>query len=549
MLYNVRDFFHIFLFRLAIPVLEELAYLELEYWRLEKEQSRHECTSFMVSGPMAKRGKWLTEGAANEEGLSLFSTGRSNWGRMKDLRAYSGKNNERTHQRDDQRKLLWRRLRSQRFPYKQNNGAGKSLFKEQEAVGLAMRLWYRGRPSLTLFETSVYLLLTLQWVGYLLYNRVVEKEDKEIGARPALAKAIVAPRGYLPLMNPEYSLGLILLSFVTSLRPETETYHIIKNRSYCPKKNDFNLRVTGSERGSSTTEDQLALPHPKLAHEHSKPPIFLSRNLRWATMLNKQRGMLLCHRLISAALLGRTSSLTLVLNLRLHRLLGGSNPSEFEFHLPPCKGYGTGRTKIKELFKLSNASRQKCPLKRTDSATFIRLCTKEGCSWSFFRRPAEVLLKRTSGAACAIPKVKVSIEREPDLRNKAFPRVHLADLSLGMIRGILNNSSVEWMASFSIEMLAGLMNTTPKTGDSTWKCAYSFSYTANQEDRNLNQEEVGESNTESPLECREVSSTFLYMLMKGCGRAMQEQDQRTSLLRSSYFYLSRYGVNIFHLGP
>lgn len=145
--------------------------------------------------------------------------------------------------------------------------------------------------------------------------------------------------------------------------------------------------------------------------------------------------------------------------------------------------------------------------------------------------------------------MKASVEREPDLRTKAFPRVRLADLSFGMIRGIENHSSIEWLASFSIEMPAGLMNTTPKTGDSTWKCAYSFSYTANQEDRNLNQEEVGESNTEIPLEGRKVSSTFLYMRMKGCGRAMQEQDQRTSLLRSSYFYLPRCGVNIFHLGP
>ncbi|KAI5659959.1 hypothetical protein M9H77_28752 [Catharanthus roseus] len=44
--------------------------------------------AFMVSGPMAERGKWLTEGTANEKGLS---TGRSNWESIKDLRAYSGK--------------------------------------------------------------------------------------------------------------------------------------------------------------------------------------------------------------------------------------------------------------------------------------------------------------------------------------------------------------------------------------------------------------------------------------------------------------------------
>lgn len=35
MLCNLGDLFHIFLFGLAIPVIEELAYLELEYWRLE----------------------------------------------------------------------------------------------------------------------------------------------------------------------------------------------------------------------------------------------------------------------------------------------------------------------------------------------------------------------------------------------------------------------------------------------------------------------------------------------------------------------------------
>lgn len=34
------------------------------------------------------------------------------------------------------------------------------------------------------------------------------------------------------------------------------------------------------------------------------------------------------------------------------------------------------------------------------------------------------------------------------------------------------------MPSFPSEMPAGPMNTIPKTGDSTWKCAYSFSYTA-----------------------------------------------------------------------
>lgn len=34
------------------------------------------------------------------------------------------------------------------------------------------------------------------------------------------------------------------------------------------------------------------------------------------------------------------------------------------------------------------------------------------------------------------------------------------------------------MPSFPSEMPAGPMNTIPKTGDSTWKYAYSFSYTA-----------------------------------------------------------------------